>query len=408
MFERRMFGLVTEGFPVKWAAALLLAVFSAVSVVASLGTNGVQARRSSEPVGSGLAGAWDKGNADTAKSGRHDNPADRKAPRVGQQAKSSQLSKPALRIINPGTIDEDPARLETVARQQQGIPVAATADDDLDAPGTIADWYEADSETFRTVCVRLCDGALTPMSFATTRDRFGRDALRCDRSCSSPSRLYVQRNPGTDAEQLSDLNGQSYAALDTAFRFRTSYDAACTCRAHSWETLARAKHRLFTLKERVDVARSMTLGPVSQLKVAMAEATASDKRPAATGRANLASQRRVAVAVLPPRENSLAQGANKAEQPEPEVENAASRGRSSAAVTRPNKQATSKGPKSAKRSAAKQKAKTAPSTALVLFSATIEGTARPLGKSKHALQADFSPNRRFDGTDWRMNTYEPL
>jgi len=403
-----MIGLVTGGSPVKWAAPLLLLVFSAVSVMAWFGAKGVQARKSNEPVGSVLAGAWDNGKADTAKPARHDNPADRKAPRVGQQAKYSQLSKPALRIINPGTIDEDAARLETATRQPQDTPVTATADDDLDTPGTITDWHEADRETFRTVCVRLCDGALTPMSFATTRDRFGRDALRCDRGCSSPSRLYVQRNPGTDAEQLSDLNGQSYAALDTAFRFRTSYDPACTCRAHSWETLARAKHRLFTLKERVDEARSMTLGPVSKLKVALAQAKASDKGLVAMGQSNLAPQRRMSVAVLPPGENSLAQGANKAEQPESEVENAVSGGRPSVAVSRPNKQAISKGPKSAKRNAAKPRAKTAPSKALALFSATIEGTARPLGKSKHTLQADFSPNRRFDGTDWRLNTYEPL
>src|SRR5262245_44547891 len=36
-------------------------------------------------------------------------------------------------------------------------------------------------ETYRTLCVRLCDGFYFPMSFATTRGKLEDDAGRCER-----------------------------------------------------------------------------------------------------------------------------------------------------------------------------------------------------------------------------------
>lgn len=99
--------------------------------------------------------------------------------------------------------------------------------------------------TYRTVCVRLCDGFFFPISFATTADRFGADENICRSRCGSPARLYVYPNPGGEPEQMTDLGGQPYAALKSAFLFRTEYVEACTCKPHPWEQEALARHRLY-------------------------------------------------------------------------------------------------------------------------------------------------------------------
>jgi hypothetical protein len=104
------------------------------------------------------------------------------------------------------------------------------------------------SGTYRTVCVRLCDGYYWPMSFATSPESFAGDAVACQRSCNSPARLFVYRNPGEEPEQMVDLSGRPYARLDSAFRYRTTYDAACQCRPEPWSQEAQDRHRMYALQ----------------------------------------------------------------------------------------------------------------------------------------------------------------
>lgn len=100
--------------------------------------------------------------------------------------------------------------------------------------------------TYRTVCVRLCDGYFFPISFAATPDRFAADEAACDARCSSGARLYVYPNPGGEPEQMRDVRGQPYTALKTAFLFRTNYVEACTCKPHPWEEASLNRHRVYT------------------------------------------------------------------------------------------------------------------------------------------------------------------
>ena len=97
--------------------------------------------------------------------------------------------------------------------------------------------------TYRTLCVRLCDGYYWPVSFATAMDRFGRDAQTCTRSCGTPVALYYHRNPGGEPEEMVSLGGQPYKNLGTAFLYRTAYDPGCKCRAHPWEDAAIERHK---------------------------------------------------------------------------------------------------------------------------------------------------------------------
>lgn len=91
--------------------------------------------------------------------------------------------------------------------------------------------------TYRTVCVRTCDGFYFPISFETTPDRFREDEQTCQRMCPAADvQLFTYHNPGEDVAQAVSLNGRLYTELPTAFQYRKALNPACSCRrpGESW------------------------------------------------------------------------------------------------------------------------------------------------------------------------------
>jgi hypothetical protein len=84
------------------------------------------------------------------------------------------------------------------------------------------------SGSFRTLCVRSCDGYYFPISYATGRNRFKTDAAVCQ-SLYPPGEaaLYVHHTTGEDATQAVSLSGEAYAKQTFAFAYRSTYDNAC-------------------------------------------------------------------------------------------------------------------------------------------------------------------------------------
>jgi outer membrane biosynthesis protein TonB len=94
-----------------------------------------------------------------------------------------------------------------------------------------------EGQGFRTVCVRMCDGAFFPISFATVQSRFGEDEALCKRQCPAAEvALYAYNNPGQDIQQAVSLSGQLYSSLPNAFKYRTEFNPSCSCRGpgQSW------------------------------------------------------------------------------------------------------------------------------------------------------------------------------
>jgi hypothetical protein len=90
---------------------------------------------------------------------------------------------------------------------------------------------DSQTSTFRTLCVRTCDGFYYPISFSTTQDRFRDDEQTCQRTCPAAEvALYSHRNPGEDVNQAVSINGAPYTQLPMAFKYRTEYNAACSCK----------------------------------------------------------------------------------------------------------------------------------------------------------------------------------
>lgn len=104
------------------------------------------------------------------------------------------------------------------------------------APG----WSGALSGTYRTLCVRTCDGFYYPISYATTPARFAEDEKVCRQSCPAAEvMLFSHRNPGEDVSQAVSVSGQLYSTLPNAFRYRQAVDPNCICK-HPGESWAQA------------------------------------------------------------------------------------------------------------------------------------------------------------------------
>ncbi len=202
----------------------------------------------------------------------------------GNKAKSSPVV--AASWGKPSRLGVDPPSRPNSAFEPKKKP--APKDDDDDDEDT----------TYRTVCVRLCDGFFTPMSFATTREHFEADEKKCEASCSGQARLFVYKNPGNQSGDMEDVKGNPYRKLPTAFLFKTSYDASCKCRPHAWEQASLDRHKIYALELQRQKGSKTVLAEIKELtaKVSKAEADAAAERAARTNAAELAARSRTKVA----------------------------------------------------------------------------------------------------------------
>ena len=112
------------------------------------------------------------------------------------------------------------------------------------------------SGTFRTVCVRTCDGAYFPVSFSTYQARFQDDEKTCKALCpATEATLFAYRNPGEDINQAVSINGQPYTALPNAFKFRTEFNPSCACKAagQTWSDALKSVDDKAQLEQQGDI-----------------------------------------------------------------------------------------------------------------------------------------------------------
>jgi uncharacterized protein DUF2865 len=105
------------------------------------------------------------------------------------------------------------------------------------SPGGSAPNWSVPSGSYRTICVRTCDGFYYPISFAADSSRFAEDEKVCRRSCPAAEvMLFAHRNPGEDVSQAVSIGGQLYSTLPNAFKYRQAFDNGCSCRqpGESW------------------------------------------------------------------------------------------------------------------------------------------------------------------------------
>ena len=104
-------------------------------------------------------------------------------------------------------------------------------DNDSDLPAPRNRYGALPFATYRTLCVRLCDGYYFPVSFSTLPNHFQRDANICQSRCAAPADLYYYQNPGQSIDQMVSATRQTpYTDLRSAWRYRKEYVRGCSCK----------------------------------------------------------------------------------------------------------------------------------------------------------------------------------
>ncbi|MDX2290350.1 MAG: DUF2865 domain-containing protein [Hyphomicrobiaceae bacterium] len=106
-----------------------------------------------------------------------------------------------------------------------------------------------DAGSYRTVCVRTCDGYYFPLRGATSRITFRRDADACAQACGSEAKLYYGSRHSSSADDLVDLDGQPYSDMKNAFLYRKTLVDGCACRPMPWSAAERARHLRYAYAE---------------------------------------------------------------------------------------------------------------------------------------------------------------
>jgi hypothetical protein len=147
------------------------------------------------------------------------------------------------------------------------------------------------SGTYRTVCVRTCDGAYFPVSFATVPARFPDDEKTCKALCpAAEASLFAYRNPGEDMNQAVSINGQPYSALPNAFKYRTEFNPSCACKAvgQTWSDALKTIDDKATAEQQGDIivteesAKKMARPPAPKSAPAAKKGTAPAGTTAST------------------------------------------------------------------------------------------------------------------------------
>ncbi len=82
--------------------------------------------------------------------------------------------------------------------------------------------------SYRTLCVRSCDGYYFPISTVTSRGNFARDDAVCQSLC--PQAALYAHSSGSESENMYRVaDGRSYKELETAFVYRKTYNPSCSC-----------------------------------------------------------------------------------------------------------------------------------------------------------------------------------
>ena len=118
------------------------------------------------------------------------------------------------------------------SKRQSSNPFSSLwQDEDTNPGGRGNDFGALPYATYRTICVRLCDGYFFPVSFSTLKNHFDRDIEACQSKCAAPAELYYYQNPGGSVDQAVSVRNQTpYTGLKTAFRYRKEYVQGCSCK----------------------------------------------------------------------------------------------------------------------------------------------------------------------------------
>jgi len=140
----------------------------------------------------------------------------------------------ARRLPEPLDADSDSGGRGSFSPINQGIVIHRSGPPlEGDLPASTPDNGYADpSGTYRTMCVRTCDGYYFPISFATSPANFARDGQSCQAQCPGTKVELYYHVPDQESADMVSLAGVPYKDLPTAFLYRKANAPGipgCTC-----------------------------------------------------------------------------------------------------------------------------------------------------------------------------------
>ena len=122
--------------------------------------------------------------------------------------------------VRSGDVPRILGQQEARRRDTASNPFSALWSDEGDAPrGPGNQFGNLPFATYRTLCVRMCDGYYFPVSFSTLPNHFQRDSDMCQQQCAAPAELFYHQNPGGAVEQMVSVGVAPYAVLFEKFGF---------------------------------------------------------------------------------------------------------------------------------------------------------------------------------------------
>lgn len=166
----------------------------------------------------------------------------------GSKQKLAQLEAQRQDLVSSGGRSYQDDIIRELARNNCGANYADQArrrdngmweDEEAISGGGWAPANPTGVATYRTLCVRLCDGYYFPVSFSTLPSHFPQDAESCQSKCAAPTELYYYPNPGSTVDQSVALSSQQpYTQLKSAFRYRKEYVNGCSCKEAEYDSAA--------------------------------------------------------------------------------------------------------------------------------------------------------------------------
>jgi hypothetical protein len=165
------------------------------------------------------------------------------APAVHAQSMFERLlgsRTPPLSEPSPGdAITATPTTVEPLT------PYESESDAAYSDPGDEAERTLSKVGSYRTMCVRMCDGFYWPVSSSANRGKFFSDAKLCQASCDMEARLFYLPRSSDDIAAMRDLTGRVYGRLPTVFAYRKAVDSACLCKPEPWSEAEALRHRAY-------------------------------------------------------------------------------------------------------------------------------------------------------------------
>lgn len=151
--------------------------------------------------------------------------------RAGRQQQQASIDQPRRSLLEQ--LFGGPVRAGDADRARHVVPVEpGEAAPSPSRRGSI-DYVGRPQGTFRTMCVRTCDGYFFPVSYASSADEFGRDEAACATMCPGTEvRLYMHRVPEEETDRMVSRAGTPYTDLPAAFLYRNANfvrPPSCSC-----------------------------------------------------------------------------------------------------------------------------------------------------------------------------------